>query len=448
MKKPLTMQDRLNRTWVPFTTLFIVFLLLHMQFTLGTGDDPMYAMMLKSYDLKSFSIWHYYTWSSRTLIEAVLCLVEALPAAVWRIVNPAVLTLVAFCMARLVGTEKNATANWVLCGLFLTLQWQNMASAGWICTTLVFVWPLAAALVAVQPYAAIQRGKKPNIALCVLTLPLLLYATNMEQLLVVTIICLLAYLVWRIATKQKIHPLLYAHLGICAVNLLYAATCPGNASRLAGETASWYQNFGMRSVWQGIELGISNGLAASVYHADMLFALLCLLLCCGVFLRYQNWFYRALGAFPLCVVFMLGILEKMLGKIVPKLSFFANSLTQNGTITVQNCMEIKRYLPFLLLCAVFCACLLDVYLSLGHGGAAVAGATVLCAGFASRAMLGFSPTVWLSGARTAFFFACSMIFVGVLVWQSLPKDNRKMKALLGCLLALCAFLECFSLIGA
>ncbi|MEG1270083.1 MAG: DUF6056 family protein [Ruthenibacterium sp.] len=448
MKKQLTLKDRVNRTWVPFTLLFIVFLLLHMQFTLGTGDDPMYAMMLKSYDLKSFSIWHYYTWSARTLVEAVLCLVEALPSAVWRLVNPAVLTLIAFCMARLLNIEKNAPACWILCGLFLTLRWQNLASAGWICTTLVFVWPLAAALVAVQPYVMLQRGKKPKNWVCILTLPLLLYATNMEQLLVVTLFCLLAYLVWRIATKQKIHWLVFAQLVICAANLLYAATCPGNASRIAGETASWYQNFKMRNLLQGIELGISNGLAASVYHADALFAVFCLLLCCGVFMRYRNWFYRALGAFPVSVVFLLGILEKPLGKIIPKLSFFANALTQNGTITVQNCMELKRYLPFLLLCAVFCACLLDLYLALGHSGAAVAGITVFCAGFASRAMLGFSPTVWLSGTRTAFFFACSMVFAGVLVWKTLPKDSRKIKILFVCLLGICAICACFSLIGA
>ena len=448
MKKPLTFKERMNRSWVPFTLLFIVFLLLHMQFTLGTGDDPMYAMMLKSYDLKSFSIWHYYTWSSRTLIEAVLCLVETLPEAVWRILNPAVLTLLAYCMARLLGIEKNAQASWVLCGLFLTLQWKNMASAGWICTTLVFVWPLAAALVAIQPYLTLQRGKKLKAWVCFLTLPLLLYATNMEQLLVVTLFCLIAYLVWCLAMKQPIHPLTYAHLVICVANLIYTATCPGNANRLAGGTASWYQNFGMRTVWQNIELGISNGLATSVFHADILFFVFCFFLCCCIFLRYKHWFYRALGAFPVCIVFVLGILEKPLGTFIPKLSFFANSLTQNGTLTVQNCTELKRYLPFLLLCAVFCACLLDVYLALGHSGAAVAGITTLCAGFASRAMLGFSPTVWLSGARTAFFFACAMVFVATLVFTALPKESRKTKLLCGCLLGFCAIYMCFGLIGA
>ena len=69
---------------VPYVALYAVLLALHLQFTLGTGDDPMYAAMLDQYSLAYFSLWHYYTWSARTLIEAVVCIVEALPTIVWR----------------------------------------------------------------------------------------------------------------------------------------------------------------------------------------------------------------------------------------------------------------------------------------------------------------------------------------------------------------------------
>ena len=55
---------------VPYVALYAVLLALHLQFTLGTGDDPMYAAMLDQYSLAYFSLWHYYTWSARTLIEA------------------------------------------------------------------------------------------------------------------------------------------------------------------------------------------------------------------------------------------------------------------------------------------------------------------------------------------------------------------------------------------
>ncbi|MFQ9679371.1 MAG: hypothetical protein ACLRZH_04040 [Ruthenibacterium lactatiformans] len=39
---------------VPYAALYAVLLALHLQFTLGTGDDPMYAAMLDQYCWRIF----------------------------------------------------------------------------------------------------------------------------------------------------------------------------------------------------------------------------------------------------------------------------------------------------------------------------------------------------------------------------------------------------------
>lgn len=89
---------------VPYVALYAVLLALHLQFTLGTGDDPMYAAMLDQYSLAYFSLWHYYTWSARTLIEAVVCIVEALPAIVWRLAD--------LCASRCAPRASCALRGW------------------------------------------------------------------------------------------------------------------------------------------------------------------------------------------------------------------------------------------------------------------------------------------------------------------------------------------------
>ena len=61
----------------------------------------------------------------------------------------------------------------------------SLSTAGWMCTTLVFVWPLAAALAAAQPLVQLARGAAPGCALCAASLFMLAYAANMEQVLVV-----------------------------------------------------------------------------------------------------------------------------------------------------------------------------------------------------------------------------------------------------------------------
>ena len=120
---------------VPYAALYAVLLALHLQFTLGTGDDPMYAAMLDQYSLAYFSLWHYYTWSARTLIEAVVCIVEALPTIVWRLADPLCITLCAACIVRLARLEDRTAGRWAVCGLALCYPWHagvRVAFAGGI----------------------------------------------------------------------------------------------------------------------------------------------------------------------------------------------------------------------------------------------------------------------------------------------------------------------------
>ena len=77
--------------------------------------------------------------------------------------------------------------------------------------------------------------------------------------------CLAGMLLWHAAARRRVHWLVWVQLAVCAANALYAATCPGTASRIAGETTSWFTDFGMRTVWQNAELGISN----AMYHVPV-----------------------------------------------------------------------------------------------------------------------------------------------------------------------------------
>lgn len=432
----------------PWLALWAVMLALHLQWTLGTGDDPMYAGMLEMYSLWDFSLWHYSTWSARTLVEAVLCIVESWPTWIWRLADPVLITLSAWLAARLIGAHRSARAGWMAAGLVLCYDWAQLSSAGWICTTLVFVWPLTAALAAAQPLAGAVRGDRVKWWSAAGSLVLLLYAANMEQVMAAYAVCLCGLLVWHAAARRWPHWLLWAQLAVCAANGVYALTCPGTAARAAGEATSWFIDFGMRNFLQNAEMGISNALAGVVYAREMVFFVLCAALCCGIWTHYRHWVYRLMGLFPAAVVLVLGVLGQPLTELWPKLSFFANGLTDRGTVTVVTAWSLKRYVPFLLLCAVFAVCIVNVYLALGHSARAWAAGTALCAGFASRAMLGFSPTVWQSGDRTAFFFLMACLFVTLCVWQTLDDAPAPVRRGFAALVGLCAAGTVLSLIGA
>ena len=229
-------------------------------------------------------------------------------------------------------------------------------------------------------------------------------------------------------------------------NLVYIATCPGNTARFETECTSWFIDFGMRGFLQNAELGVSTAMASAVYAYNLLFFVFCACLAVCVWVRCRAWPLRALGLFPAAVTLALGVLGAPLKTLVPPLSFFANVVTKNGILNVETVWMPKRYVSFLLLCAVLAACVLDLYLALGHTGAAFAGILAFCAGFATKAMLGFSPTVWQSGARTGFFFAFACIFCALLCWRSLEPGQKRPRRLLAALCAVCAALNAVPLL--
>ncbi len=265
-----------------FGGFFCVMLALHAAMPVGLGDDPMYRDMLNRMSLWQFLTEHYATWSARSLVEAVLCTVAALPPAVWRVADALLVALCAFLAARTAGLERSpcGAAMAVLC--FLCYDWTALSTAGWMCTTLVFVWPLAAALAAAQPLVQLARGAAPGRALCAASLLLLAYAANMEQALVVYTGCLAGVLLWHAAARRRVHWVVWAQLAVCAANALYAATCPGTAARIAGETTSWFTDFGMRTIWQNAELGISNAMYHVLYQKNILFFVFCVVLALAV----------------------------------------------------------------------------------------------------------------------------------------------------------------------
>ena len=337
--------------------------------------------------------------------------------------------------------------SWAVCGLALCYPWQDMSSAGWVCTTLVFVWPLLAALAALLPLGESLRGNRPRAWQCAAALPLTLYAANMELLAGLLTLLLLAYLAWCLWAHRRPHWLAWAQLGLCAANIVYALTCPGTALRYGNEVTSWFQDYGMRSLWQNFELGISAAMSRMVLEPHLLFFVFCVLLACAVWARYRQPLYRLFSLFPVSAALVLGVLGGPLRALAPRLSFFADAVTEKGTLTPLNAWTLKRWLPFLLLCAVLFACALELYLALGHGTAAYAGVAVYLSGFASYGAMGFSPSIWASGARSGFFFAFALAAAGALVLRALP-EKRMPWRVFGCTAAVCALAQCLSLLGA
>lgn len=417
----------LRHPYLPFALLWVFLLVCHLTFVMEAGDEVYYGAVLQNSNLWDFSVYHYFNWSSRTFIEIVLSVMSYLPKLVWRLVDPFMVVIVTVRLAYICGLHKSQKGNWIICGFVLLYRWELMRTAGWIATTLVYLWPAAFALLALVPVAQFIKGKKPRGIWCAASLLALLYATNMEQVAVIALLLLAGLCVYLVATRQKPHWVIPAQMAVCTANIIYALLSPGSAVRFAVEQTQWFPNFGMRSLFQKAELGLATALNPLFYARDYVFAFFLVLLAFAVWQRHKNWLYRLIGLAPLLVCLPLGFYGRYVQRVLPGISFFTAALTGEGIITLANGNILLAYLPLLLLLGAFVACLAALYLALGHTPAAFAGIWALCSGLASRAMMGFSPSVWTSGDRTGFFFSLACIGVAGLLVKKMQPARRWQK---------------------
>mgnify|MGYP006917318361 CR=1 FL=1 len=128
-------------------------LIWHLVIKISAGDDVVYFQTL----MDGRSIWEilahrYATWSSRMAIEFVLIPLVQVP---WAVEDTGYycFTLIPVLLYRLLflNPEKyldmecniNKTAGkWLVCAFMLLYPFSDMVSAGWIATTVNYLWPL------------------------------------------------------------------------------------------------------------------------------------------------------------------------------------------------------------------------------------------------------------------------------------------------------------------
>lgn len=416
-----------NRAKSPYAAVFLLWVFLfiyHLKFLMVGGDEEFFGAVITNSDLLTFSIKEYQTWSSRQILELFECIFGWLPKLVWRVVNPLVAALLAACMAKATGADKNREACFLLCGLIIIYPWETLADAGWISTTLVYLWPAAFGSLALLPLLNALRGEKTPKWLYIAAIPAMLYACNMEQSLIFILLSLICGVIYIIITKKYAPKYLISQVIIALLMLTYTLTCVGNTMRTEVDASNYFQNFKMLSPLSKFEMGLSFTLSQVIYKRSYVFLFFTLILMLAVFCRHKSVFYRIMGAVPFAVTAVLGTYQKITLSIFPALSFFTDSYTGQGMINLSNCSILTAYIPMLLLYGVFALCVVDLYLIFGHTPKALATILVFGIGLGTRVAMGFTPSIGISGGRTGLFFALACIGVAVAAYITIPKRAK------------------------
>lgn len=126
---------------LPFLILFLIMLDWHHILGL-TQDDLFFYTVPQQSDILTFVIDRYDTWSSRILIEYVLCQMLQLPLIIWWYLDSLIFTLIAVLTYKLINGKNKlfyGILSCLLCLSFIYSGYYALASAGYETTNINYV---------------------------------------------------------------------------------------------------------------------------------------------------------------------------------------------------------------------------------------------------------------------------------------------------------------------
>lgn len=416
------------------TGIFLLILLfLQLFLHTGWGDDLWFAE--ESSPLGEYLSARYKGWTSRLLIETGLKLLAAAPDWVWRSVNIMIVLLLVWIVADLFGIEKDNTKLQAKI-FFFALMWvvpmMCVREVGWMATTLNYLWPLTLGLVAARPIKHWVREEKCpawEYAVCPLCL---LCGANAEQGAALLFGGYLLFGAYMLYNKKRIPGFYFVLLFLVVASILFILTTPGNANRVAQETDRWFPEFADMGIWQKLLMGFID--TASYYVAaggsgriNYLFGLLTGILLAGM------WHKRKERRFAVKV--MISFLPLLFFWIAGKAGTFllVNRGSRHsgwyiiGLFGLNRCLptgagafEFLGWIPYsmdmvLLQAGVYLVLLICVMLTIyflhGRSFETLFELVILGAGLLSRLIIGFSPSLYASGERTALYCNAAILVV-------------------------------------
>lgn len=420
--------------------LFVLELCLTIFITPNTYDDKWFIEQITDelnietneiieHSISDFLTNRYQNWSSRIFIEFILCFVLKTSKYLWIVIQSLMAVLVCYSLSKLFVKENKTKNNFMLMSMILIYPYYTMHQTGWASTSINYLWPLATGLFAMIPIRKAWDNEKIKWWQFPLYWIALIFAANQEQMAALILGFYVVFIILMILRKdKKIKCYMFINAILALFSVIFILTCPGNAIRQAEELYR-FKGYEMLSFIEKFVLGFTSTFGDIIEKQNTVYILLTTLMVIYVFTNYKEKLYRIVASIPLLSILLLGTFLPVLNGMFPYLSAFKNLITEKDILlTVANCNNIYYAFPIIFAFGNFICIAVTLLLIFKNLKSNIAILTFL-AGLASRIIVAFSPTVFVSKTRTMIFFDFSMIVVAYLIWEKLDKEKDHKKLL-------------------
>lgn len=403
----------------PFFVLFLLMLLVHATIFPDFADDQNNRQLVMELGVLDYALQLYQTWSSRIIIETTYLSLLVHSAWIWRLLDCGIMVLLAYSISKIFVSNNKRRYNWYIVGIVLLYPWMHMMTAGWIGTTANYSWSLALGLYALCPLRSILVKEKLPWYHFILPTLAIIYAANEEQMAALLLGILTLSLAYMAFVQRRTHIYVLLQLFITVGMLIFIFSSPGNDVRMEKEIISNYPDFLMYNPFErlcNVFLLIGNSFIAK---PNLPFTVVCILAALSVWLRYQEPLYRVIASVPLAGSLLLGGLSSVLSVFFP-----STTLITSLSATVSNFYQKSVYIPFILYVIIFGCLLMAFFLAFADHNKAVISILLLCAGLASKMIMAFSPTMYVSGVRTDIYLYFALLIIALLLIRSLYEERN------------------------
>lgn len=413
------------------------------------GDDVTYLNRLNKFGYIGAGIDHYMGWSSRIIIEMVLMFL-AKYFVLWKLLNAAIITGTVYFLNKYVLSTINAKTLLLTFGLYCLIPLKMMGESGWVATSLNYHWAVFFALVAFYPFYKRMKNEEVSTVAFALSAVALIYAANQEQINLCFLVFTILISIYLVKTQRYDFKLTIL-LIISVVEFLLFLLSPGNSARLAVELKAHYPDFGDYSFIEKINLGVLSFGKPFFLDFNMLFFLIFALVFFLVYSKrksYNAWIFAGLP-FVLNLAIFLGNSTKQgfshYAASANTAIFSSEQLSEwfSGARPRLSFLHPASWMAMLLILGLLACLSIGLALSFDDPKKRIAAVLLLLMGASARVIIGFSPTLWVSGIRTYYVtYVVGAMLVLMLVNELKGQKKEQLTAVLT-LLGICAFILTF-----
>ena len=388
---------------------------------LMTTDDEVYRDAFNS--IPTFLNWlseFYKVWGGRITSMVLTNIFATLPIIVFRISNSIVFIitiLASYKIITIVKEEWNEKLKKVLlvilfCSIFFINIKVLNTGAIWVCGATVYLWPLAAMLVALIPFISELTGKKIGKQYYVFAIIANIVAAFAEQTSAILIAFGAISLIWCKIEKRKISKTLIAHYIIIIVLSLVNLLAPGNSARSYSEGIKWYPSFGMLTLLDKLVQGYIQLENHLTQDTRILFSIIAILSSVLIITdKKAKKINKCVAILPIIYVIIMRfyVLEKF------------------GIQTLYSMKNFAKLVASSFIIILVAAQLVYTFKNKKEG---IITSILYCASLCSALAISISPTVYASGNRVFTVTDFLLILVSGILWtEFLPKLKGKWKIL-------------------